>query len=332
MGGGMEMDYIYETIKFNKTLPVNIFVHSVNHVQNHWHESLELLFILSGGINVAVEGEKYELKAEDIILVNYNEIHALDSKCDNVVLALQIPVEVIKLHYEDFNDIKFICKSFLYKSHEQGRFDELRNILAEMMWFYSKGEDGFELKLLSLLFNLIYILVKDFRSMNSDNKKLKNSEKYLDRLSGIVSYIKENFKSEISLNALAQKEYLSAAYLSKFFQKYMGMTFSNYVSNVRLEYAVKDLIYTDLSITQIALRNGFANEKSLFNAFKETYGDTPNHYRKKINNNLKSFDKDSGNQRNYFEVDTQSVYRALYKYLIMNNYEQDYKHDLKNLR
>ena len=308
------MDYMYEIIKFNNVLPIKLFIHKVNYVPNHWHESLELLFILSGKVNVVIDGIKYELNEEDVIVINSNEIHALTSQEDNMILALQIPTEYIKNHYDNFNDISFNCKSFMYQHEDQYKFNIIKNILAEMMWIYNKAEDGFELKLQSLLFELLYNLFKKFKVLK-DEKQNKNSDKYLGRLSRIISYIGENYKNEISLNTLAKQEYLSVFYLSKFFLKYMGMNFSTYISSIRLQHAVKDLIYTDMSISQIALDNGFSNEKSFLNTFKEEYRDTPSQYRKKVNNNSSDFVEQKSQAINYLELDSSNAFTTLFKYL-----------------
>lgn len=41
------MKTTYEMIKFESTLPINILVYSVESVANHWHSSIEILFVLS---------------------------------------------------------------------------------------------------------------------------------------------------------------------------------------------------------------------------------------------------------------------------------------------
>lgn len=38
------MKTTYEMIKFESTLPINILVHSVGAVANHWHLSIEIYF------------------------------------------------------------------------------------------------------------------------------------------------------------------------------------------------------------------------------------------------------------------------------------------------
>ena len=125
------MDYIYESIKFSKTFPVNLFVHKVNYVQNHWHESIELLFILSGKVKLSLGSFVYELKAEDIIVINSNEIHSTSSLEDNLILALQIPVEYLKAHIEVDDSIRFHCNSFLFSENQQSRFNQIRTPVSQ---------------------------------------------------------------------------------------------------------------------------------------------------------------------------------------------------------
>ena len=259
------MSSIYETIKFSSKTKMNLFVHSVNYVQNHWHESLEILFILKGNVNIVIDDTLYNLKQEDVIVINMNEIHTVSADGDNMILALQIPIDFIKYHYEDIENIKF-CNSVFLEDENKDIVDEIRHILAKTMWTYSKDEEDCELKMQALVLELIYILCRNFKENNSLNNK--NSNKYSERLKRIIEFIDKNYKEDITLSSLAEREYLSSAYLSKFFSKYMGKNFHGYLSSIKLEHAVKDLIYTDLSITEVALNNGFSNEKTFFNLFK----------------------------------------------------------------
>lgn len=65
------------------------------------------------------------------------------------------------------------------------------------------------------------------------------------RIKNIQNYIQANYQSQISLNDLAQRLYLSNAYLSKYIKKNLGMTFIEYLNNVRLFHAVDEILYTE---------------------------------------------------------------------------------------
>ena len=51
------MRYIHETIKFDQSLPANIFAHEVDAVQSHWHESIEILLVAHDEVDVLVDGK-----------------------------------------------------------------------------------------------------------------------------------------------------------------------------------------------------------------------------------------------------------------------------------
>ena len=60
---------------------------------------------------------------------------------------------------------------------------------------------------------------------------------------------------------------------AKMFQKYAKINYRDYVQNVRLERASKELMETDHMISDIALNHGFANSKAFANAFRKSMED-----------------------------------------------------------
>lgn len=64
------------------------------------------------------------------------------------------------------------------------------------------------------------------------------------------------------------------------FRKYAQVNFKTYLNYLRLEHAYGELINTDLSVWEIALRSGFANSKAFTKAFRERYGVPPGRYRR----------------------------------------------------
>lgn len=123
----------------------------------------------------------------------------------------------------------------------------------------------------------------------SKDEIIKN--KYVERINKIKEYINSNYRKSITLNNFADKELLSIPYLSKFIKKHLGMTFTEYLNSVRLNYAVEELINTDRPITRIALENGFSTTFLFNKCFKEVYKITPNEYRKQFKLDNKIEDK-----------------------------------------
>lgn len=308
------MQATYEMIKFQNTLPIKIFIHSVDLVSNHWHSQVEILFVLSGSIDLIYDGKKYVLNKNDIFLINSNKIHAITSNSKNIIIAAQIEHDFIKQHYKNIDKFEFNCNSVEQKDVKE--FEDIRKMLVNIIWTYNKGFDGYEIKINSLILDLVYILTNNFK-VESDKNNIESNNKHLERLVRIMNYIKENFNNDISLTKMAEVEYLTPQYLSRFFEKHMGINFSTYVNRIRLEYALNELINSEDSITDIAFNSGFPNVKSFISFFKSTYNETPNSYRKRIKDINKSLVSEKGEKitENYLDVDTTSYFKEILKYL-----------------
>ena len=98
----------------------------------------------------------------------------------------------------------------------------------------------------------------------------------------VVEWIQEHYAEEMSLSVLANKYHVDSSYLSKMFARYAGINYKDYLQNIRLEHAVKDLENTDKQIVDIAFDHGFANSKAFTNLFRKRYGMLTSEYRKQL--------------------------------------------------
>lgn len=69
-------------------------------------------------------------------------------------------------------------------------------------------------------------------------------------------------------------------YISKIFKDFIGISFSDYLIEIRLSHAMKDLTDPNLTIEYIAEKNGFSNTRSFVSSFKSKYFCLPSSYRK----------------------------------------------------
>lgn len=85
---------------------------------------------------------------------------------------------------------------------------------------------------------------------------------------------------DFSINTIAEKENMSAAYLSRLFKKKTGVTFVEYVLSVRMEVARRLLAETDMAIDEVVSAVGFNDVPYFYKTFKKVNGCTPAIYRK----------------------------------------------------
>lgn len=84
-----------------------------------------------------------------------------------------------------------------------------------------------------------------------------------------LSFIAKNYSSSITLNDAAQKSNISSSYLSLIFKQELGINFSDYLTQYRVEQAKHLLETTNLHVYEIAQRVGFSSPYYFSRVFKD---------------------------------------------------------------
>lgn len=113
-----------------------------------------------------------------------------------------------------------------------------------------------------------------------DDVFLQNYVKEKDPIRHVKSYIKEHYGEDISLEKMAGMAYMNPYYFSSFFKKETGQNFKNYLIGVRMRAAMKILLESEVTTSQLAQSVGYKDLKTFVEKFREYYGDTPAEYRK----------------------------------------------------
>ena len=92
-------------------------------------------------------------------------------------------------------------------------------------------------------------------------------------------YIDENYKKDLSLESVADKIGISPFYLSRLLKQELGQTFVGYLTQVRMQEAIKLASVTCLSIKEIAERTGYSNSTYFCRVFKKFTGQTVGNFR-----------------------------------------------------
>lgn len=118
-----------------------------------------------------------------------------------------------------------------------------------------------------------------------DRAKDSTSQEPFRKLEGILTYIHDHYSEPLNTAQMAQQFFFSKEYFCRFFKKYTGATFSQYLAKYRVLQAEQLLAQTSKKISEIALETGFADEGSFIQCFRKYYGCTPRNYRKEITQN-----------------------------------------------
>lgn len=286
------MDYRHEIINFGKRVPVRCFIHQLGHSGRHWHESLELLFVLSGQVSIIVDAEHYWLESEDVILINSNAPHEL-SASNAIMVAVQIKLSLFDDSLMPNGPLYFECNS--KTSHDAEGLLRIKRIVAQFVKAHSYTDEGRLFRAKALSYTLLSELMTRFR-VDRNPQRQEQAQHQNERITRMTDYISEHYRENITLQQIAELEYLSVPYASRFFTRMMGMGFSAFLNHVRLTRAVSDLLGTDDTIDHIASHNGFASTQTFVQLFKKQYGLLPSQYRKQKHAEAKANPVQAGNQ------------------------------------
>lgn len=269
------MELLFENIKTNEKCPVKLFSFKGSDDgkvrPKHWHESVEFLYCLKGTLELLLEGERKTLEHNQVILINQGVIHQTYSKVENEVIVLQIPQRFI---YEAIS----MKTSYHFELKDKNQ-EKVKMILRDMIKL-DLSENQYEFLMMnSYLLELLYILAND--CLIIDHRELA-FDKSRRRAQEIMEYCQQHYQEKITLSDIAEQFYISVPHLARLFKEFTGTSCLHYLNTIRLEHAYKQLVYTDISITEIAEQNGFCNHKAFVKSFKEVYNVTPNEYRKSI--------------------------------------------------
>ncbi len=304
------MEARHEIIPFDTDSPIRLFMHKLGDVSRHWHESLELLFVLAGEVTVFTGDRQTKLQSEDMFLVNSNSVHELHSE-DCVLIAVQIKLSKFNLSPDVLQSLYFDCNS--KNSGNPEAFFAIKQIITALLQVSAAAGEDKLFRNRTLAYELLSELVKHFKAEKPVVET--NTQKHLERLNRILRYINEHYREQLTLGQLAEVEHLSVPYLSSFFEKYMGINYSAYYTNLRLEHALRELIYTDIPVEQIALNSGFSDSRTFARAFKKRYNTIPSAYRKNASIPTILNEKDSLLAINYLDFKPENYFHILTQYL-----------------
>lgn len=275
----MQSHIIHEEVSENVNLPAKLdLVHCPSTtIPAHWHEYLEILYLIDGRLTAVIQAESYEQEPGSLLVINSNELHMTQTAGFSTYVLLQISAEQMRRFFPNFEALHF--QTMIQKNGQDPDKKELFFHLETMVSEYEKQVDGYQLLVTAHLYEFLYYLYRCCSSWN-DSKASDGASRDRKRIAEIMDYIRRNFRKPLTLDDAAASQGLSREYFCRLFKKYTGQTFLAYLNSVRTMNFYEDLLKSDESITQLMAQNGLTNYKVFMRVFKEMYGTTPQKVRK----------------------------------------------------
>jgi AraC-like DNA-binding protein len=263
-------------------LPVNFRIDKTSHalVPSHWHQHVEVIYVLKGSIDIVMNHATYTIQEKDMLVINSGFIHLTKTLETTAIILLQIPYELLQQSVSRLQQIEFV-EFYPYEQLKNNlSYTKMTHCLHQMKIIFSTKAIGYSFLFNSYLHQFLYELYVNF-SCESNTLSLPSGNKHRLHLQKAINYIQLHYSEHISLSEIASHLALNPEYFSRMFKKNMGFTFLEYLNQIRLTHIYEDLIHTEDSITRIQERHGFTNYKVFNRMFKESYGMTPSMARKK---------------------------------------------------
>lgn len=245
----------------------------------HWHKAVELLLFVKGKVTCNFENTKRHFKAGDMYVINSHEVH--ETKCTRNAMYLVIHIDpTAMLHYvPTFDQMRF---SLTFDPEDQARamaYEQLRAHMNEILRLKEDADPAYKLDREARMFAVAAILVKFFsQPLAMEETRLQRSD--MTRLEPLLEHIQLHHSEELPLDEAVEFMGLNKEYFCRLFKKNMGVSYLQYVYQVRTTAVCRELETTEDPIGEIAERHGFRDPKMLNQYFREIYGCTPSEKRK----------------------------------------------------
>ena len=257
---------------------IEIYYRQSRHVPPHVHETVELIYVADGTLELGVGNNLYHMEKGDFGLIFPNVVHyyqvleANPGKSLNIIAA----PELSGTYYPTLQ--KYCPENPVIKA------DDLHPDVFYAIQSIPEESDSADEYVIRQAF-LQIIIARCLQEMKLvDKSSIVNDELTYQT----VCYISAHFAEEISLTSMARDLYVSPYTLSRIFSGVFHTNFNGYLNEFRLDYANYLLRYTTQTITEVYENAGFSSQRTFNRVFQERFHMTPREYREQYRELLQS--------------------------------------------
>ena len=218
----------------------------------HIHKAFECYAVTKGRAEVKIDGKKYELFKGEAVLVFPYQRHEYKT---------------------DLNTDVWVC---LFSQDLVESYNRSSDYLPKNSKFLYSVDNLAEVKGLLMQKSLCYNICALFDNGREYEKKERIEADLILRL---LNFVSENYMSECTLYLASKHVGYDYNYVSKIFKSTVKLSFNNYVNNIRIAQACKLLKTTNLPISAISEKCGYAYVRTFNREFLKIMKTTPKEYR-----------------------------------------------------
>jgi len=222
----------------------------------HIHRCYEFIAVLEGTLTVCIDEKSYKVSEGNCAFIFPHQSHSYIKEGESrIVLGIFSP-DLVPHFY----------------TAAKGKLPENPVFCVNPAIFESNLDNVFKKK--ALLYYLCGCLTEQTKLV--EKRIISGEERLLDR---IFIEVEENLKETCKLSDIASRLNYEYSYLSKYFRRKTGMTFTEYLNLCRISLACQILRNENCKVSDVANRSGYSTLRSFNNNFIKIIGKTPTEYR-----------------------------------------------------
>ena len=235
----------------------------------HAHSYTELFYIIGGDGQFQIHGQRFPVRAHQLVVVNPNVPHTEVSYEAHPLEYIVLGIEGVELTIPGSDEARYCLYSF----------PESNEVLTCMQSVLREMQDRRpEYQTLCLAYMDI-IMVQLMRSASVTVTQSQPRFPANRQCAAVRHYIEQHYKESITLDLLAEKFSINKYYMAHAFKREYGVSPINYLIDCRIREGKRLLTETDFSLSQIAAVLGFSSSSYFSQRFRSAEGISPTEYR-----------------------------------------------------
>ncbi|HKP38542.1 MAG TPA: AraC family transcriptional regulator [Pyrinomonadaceae bacterium] len=230
----------------------------------HDHERANINFTIDGSFRETLGNHPQECESGSILVKPPGEAHG------NKYNHKGAHCLVIELSPSRLDDVRAFTSLFDTPAHVKD--GSLSLIMRHLYDELRAQSSGFELVIEGLILEM---LGQTFRQNNL--RDCSASPRWLAQAQELIH---QHFAEKLSLHVIADAVQIHPSHLARTFRKHHRCSIGEYVRRLRIEYAARELLKSDASLTDISLAAGFSDQSHFTHEFKRQLRTTPAEYKR----------------------------------------------------
>lgn len=264
-------------------------------METHWHEECEICRVLSGTLEVTIDGKTFTGKGRDgvgdIFIFNSGAVHsAIPHDCvyECVVFDLHFLLRERSLSNSFIYSLLYNQRKFVsyipYTQEKQADLEDICSIVQRLFFTLRDQGAGYQLKSFGIMYFLLG-LFEDKAMFEQPNEAGGDAVSRIMKMRMALSYIHRNYKQHISLSEIAELLDLQPPSVVKLFKELINKKPLEYINSYRINCAQEMLKEGRNSVTAVALECGFTDVSYFTKVFKKYTDQTPRQFITKTREN-----------------------------------------------